>query len=108
MAERRRTANIGRMPPVAGLPFSLAATVGLVLLVGVLVTVMLFTFAGLGAYSLLALVAPVAGYVACYIVGKKYGEFYAYGMSKKPVNGVKTGAWLHALEENILMKNLQK
>jgi hypothetical protein len=108
MPERKRTANIGRMPPIGGLPFSLAAIAGVVLLAGVLVTILLATFTELGAYSLFALLLPVAAYVACFVIGKKYGEFYAYSMGKKPVHAVKTGAWLYALYEDFLMKKMSK
>jgi hypothetical protein len=108
MPERKRTANIGRMPAIAGLPFSLAAAVGVALLAGALAAILLFTLAGLGASSLLALALPAAAYAACLAIGKKYGEFYAYSMGKKPVSAVKTGAWLHALNEDFLMKKLTK
>jgi protein-S-isoprenylcysteine O-methyltransferase Ste14 len=96
------------MPPVAGLPFSLAAITGIVALVGLLAVVLLLTFAGAGAYSLLALLLPVAAYAACFVIGKRYGEFYAYSMSKKAVHVVKTGAWLCRRYEDFLVKKVQK
>jgi hypothetical protein len=107
MLERKRTANIGRMPKLVGLPFSLAATAGVILLVGVLVTVMLFTFAKAGVSSLFALILPVITYVICFTIGRKYGEFYAHNMGKKPVHGVKTGAWICSLYESFLVKKLK-
>jgi predicted Co/Zn/Cd cation transporter (cation efflux family) len=96
------------MPRIVGLPFSLAVVAGIILLVGVLSTVMLFTFAGAGVYSLLALALPAVAYTVCFAIGKKYGEFYAYSMGKKPVQRVKTMAWLHTIYEDFSMKLLLK
>ncbi|MDR1417270.1 MAG: hypothetical protein LBJ57_07640 [Prevotellaceae bacterium] len=108
MPERKRTANIGRMPFIVGLPFSLAAIVSVILLAGALAVILLFTFAGLGASALLALALPAAAYAVCFAIGKKYGEFYAHAMSRKPVHAVKTGAWLCQLHEKILVAKLSK
>jgi uncharacterized membrane protein len=106
MPERKRIANIGRMPSITGLPFTLAIIVGIILLIGVLTTVLLLTMAGLGVYSLFALILPVVAYAICFIVSRRYGEFYAHNMGKKPVDAIKTGAWLHAIDEEFLMKKL--
>jgi hypothetical protein len=96
------------MPSVAGLPFSLAAIAGVALLAGALAAVLLLTFAGAGVYALLALALPVAAYAACFVVGKKYGEFYASRVGKKPAQGVHTGAWLHAIYGDFLLKKMGK
>jgi hypothetical protein len=96
------------MPKLMGLPFSLAVIAGVILLVGVLITVILFTFAKAGVSSLFALMLPVVTYTICLTIGKKYGEFYAHNMGKKPVYGVKTGAWICSLYEIFLVKNLMK
>lgn len=95
------------MPSLVGLPFSLAAIAGVTLLVGALAVVLLLTFAGAGVKSLLALVLPVAGYIVCLAVGKKYGEFYVHNMSKKPVHALKTGAWICGLYEKFLVNRLK-
>jgi hypothetical protein len=96
------------MPSIAGLPFSLAVIAGVVLLAGTLVAILLATFTELGAYSLLALLLPAMVYTACLAIGKKYGEFYAYNMSRKPAHAVKTGAWISHIYEELLIKKMSK
>jgi hypothetical protein len=91
----------------AGLPFSLAVTTGIILIVS-LATVLTLAIIGVGWYSLLTLALPVVAYVVCFAIGKKYGEFYASRMGSTSAKRVKTWVWLHELEDALILKELTK
>ncbi|GHU60440.1 hypothetical protein FACS1894121_0450 [Bacteroidia bacterium] len=108
MPERSRDANIGRMPVVIGLPFSLMLTVGIVAVIAIILIVVGTAFLGAGFYSLWVLLLPILAYIVCLFIFKKYGEFYSSRIGKMKVTKVKTWTSLHELEDKVLLRRLEK